>query len=631
MTTSLEIKVQKIGRFLSNMIMPNISAFIAWGVISTLFLPSGWIPNKNCEQLINLMIIYLLPILVGYTGGKLVGGDRGAVVGSIATVGLILSSSMPMLFGAMLIGPLGGWIINLFDKIIQNKIYSGFEMLVNNFSSGIISTILLLLSFFYFGPFVNYISYLLSCIITKMIENNLLPLTAIFVEPAKILFLNNAINHGIFSPLGIQEVVKNHKSVFFFIESNPGPGIGVLVAWLFLGPEKIKNSIKSAIFVQFLGGVHEIYFPYVLIKPKLIFSVILGGMTGIYVLIVCHGGLVSTVSPGSIISILAMTPKNNYFVNIISIFLSFLVSFFSAFIILKINHNNKNNNFLLKDMHDKTCHSRLSYYSYIQNEFSNHTKLIKNIVFACDAGMGSSAIGVGILKRKLSRVNLDNILVCNLAINLLSKKNIDLVITHYKLTDRARLQKPNLKHISIKNFLDHDFYNDLVKFLINHNKKFINNQIEKSIILNEKSQKLFTISKKNIFIGQKASSKIEVIKFIGSQLIKQGYVNSEYVDAMLEREKISPTWIGQSIALPHGTLKSKDSILRTGMIFCQYPQGIVFGDNIEDVAYIVIGIAAKNNEHMQLVNNITNILDDEKIIKKLSHTNKIKDILNIFK
>ena len=231
---STKMFVQNFGRFLSNMVMPNIGAFIAWGFITALFIPTGWLPNETLAAMVGPMIMYLLPVLIGYTGGKLVGGDRGAVVGAVATMGVIVGTDIPMFMGAMIVGPFGGWAIKKFDTAIHGKIKSGFEMLVNNFSAGIIGMICAMLAFWLIGPFVKGVSTALAGGVHFLVNAGLLPLTSIFVEPAKILFLNNAINHGIFTPLGVQQAEEFGKSMVFLIEANPGPGFGLLLAYMCL-------------------------------------------------------------------------------------------------------------------------------------------------------------------------------------------------------------------------------------------------------------------------------------------------------------------------------------------------------------------------------------------------------------
>ena len=228
-------KVQSFGRFLSGMVMPNIGAFIAWGLITALFIATGWLPNEQLSTMVSPMLSYVLPVLIAYTGGKMVGGQRGAVMGAIAVVGVICGApDYPMLMGAMLVGPLGGWVIKQFDKMVEGKIPAGFEMLVNNFSIGILGMLLAIVGFYLIGPFMAAILVFLSGGVDILVKAGLLPLVSIFVEPAKVLFLNNAINHGIFTPLGAEQVKTLGKSVFYMIETNPGAGAGVLLAyWMF--------------------------------------------------------------------------------------------------------------------------------------------------------------------------------------------------------------------------------------------------------------------------------------------------------------------------------------------------------------------------------------------------------------
>jgi PTS system mannitol-specific IIC component len=332
----VKIKIQNFGRFLSNMVMPNIGVFIAWGLITALFIPTGWIPNDELVKLVGPMITYLLPMMIGYTGGKLIAGDRGAVVGAITTMGVIVGTDIPMFMGAMIVGPLGGWAIKKFDQSIEGKIKIGFEMLVNNFSAGIIGMIGCIISFYLIGPLVSLLSDVLASGVHILVNANLLPLTSIFVEPAKILFLNNAINHGIFSPLGIQQANDVGQSIFFLIEANPGPGLGLLLAYIAFGKGSTKQTAGGATIIHFFGGIHEIYFPYILMNPRLIVAVIMSGMTGVFTLTMFNAGLVSPASPGSIFAVLLMAPKASLIGVILSVIISASVSFVVASFMLKI-------------------------------------------------------------------------------------------------------------------------------------------------------------------------------------------------------------------------------------------------------------------------------------------------------
>ena len=620
-TSNIKLKVQNFGRFLSNMVMPNIGAFIAWGFITAIFIPTGWYPNENVAKLITPMITYLLPLLIGYSGGKLVHGERGGVVGAITTMGVVVGASIPMFLGAMIVGPLGGWMIKQFDKAVDGKIKSGFEMLVNNFSAGIIGMLLALLSFFAIGPSVVVASSVLASGVDFMVQHNLLPLTSIIVEPAKILFLNNAINHGIFSPLGIQQAAEHAQSIFFLIEANPGPGLGLLLAYMFFGKGAAKGSASGAAVIHFFGGIHEIYFPYVLMNPRLIIAMILGGMTGVFTLTLFGSGLSSPASPGSIIAILAVTPKTSMLGVIVSVMAAATVSFLVSVVLLKTTKNaDKSFEDAQSDVIAMKDESK-----GLKTETFNLGNVTK-IVVACDAGMGSSAMGAGVLRKKVQDANLD-INVINLAINNLTS-DADIVITHKDLTQRAKQYAPNAHHISLTNFLDSDLYSQLVNELVAA--QGVSNTNNSNIATpTDSNQPLFKLTEKDIFLGLTAQNKEEAIRFAGQKLVDNGYVKPVYIEAMLERERLTSTYLGESIAVPHGTIEAKDSVINTGIVFCQYPAGVKFGEEADDKAKIVIGIAARNNEHLDVIAKLTNALDDPNIIAKLSSTTHFDEVLAI--
>ncbi|USD41549.1 PTS mannitol transporter subunit IICBA [Vibrio sp. SCSIO 43135] len=637
-----KIKIQNFGRFLSNMVMPNIGAFIAWGFITALFIPTGWLPNETLAAMVGPMITYLLPLLIGYTGGKLVGGERGAVVGAITTMGVIVGTDIPMFMGAMMVGPLGGWAIKKFDNYIDGKVKSGFEMLVNNFSAGIIGMLCAILAFMFIGPFVKVVSGVLAGGVNFLVSAHLLPLTSIFVEPAKILFLNNAINHGIFSPLGIQQASETGQSIFFLIEANPGPGLGILLAYMVFGKGTARQTAGGASIIHFFGGIHEIYFPYILMNPRLILAAIAGGMAGVFVLVLFNAGIVSPASPGSIFAILLMTQKGSIVGVLASIAAATAVSFTVAALLMKTQTSTEEDgdkaalDKAKAQMTDMKSGSKGN--AATSSENNGHVDLasVQSIIVACDAGMGSSAMGASMLRKKVQDAGL-NIHVTNLAINSLPE-SADIVITHKDLTDRARKHAPNAHHISLTNFLDSEMYNQFVaKLIAAQNQTAANDdQITKVSVLaaNDDSFEaqqpaVFQIQAENIHLGLQAANKEEAIRFAGNQLVELGYADPEYVDAMFEREKLVPTYLGESIAVPHGTVEAKDRVKKTGIVICQYPSGIQFTDDQDDIAKLVIGIAAKNDEHIQVITTITNALDEPEAIDRLTSTKDVNEILNI--
>ncbi|PJC87597.1 PTS mannitol transporter subunit IICBA [Vibrio sp. HA2012] len=618
-----KVKVQNFGRFLSNMVMPNIGAFIAWGFITALFIPTGWVPNETLASMVGPMIMYLLPLLIGYTGGKMVGGDRGAVVGAVTTMGVIVGTDIPMFMGAMIAGPLGGLAIKKFDQAVHGKVKSGFEMLVNNFSAGIIGMICAIVAYMIIGPAVKVLSSALASGVNVLVDTGILPLTSLFVEPAKILFLNNAINHGIFSPLGIQQSEEMGRSIFFLIEANPGPGLGLLLAYMMFGKGSAKQSAAGASIIHFLGGIHEIYFPYVLMNPRLILAMIGGGMTGVFVNVMFESGLVSPASPGSIFAVLLMTPKSAFVGVILSVICSAAVSCVIASFLLKTQKQTEGDDSLeqaTNQMQDMKASSK-GMAPAAEINMAN----VRKIIVACDAGMGSSAMGASLLRKKVEAANLD-IEVTNLAINSLPG-DVDIVVTHKDLTDRARTHAANAKHISLSNFLDNALYDNLVAELVAA--KGDAKKPETPADTGSSSNGSLKLSDENIFLGLEPKGKEEVIRFAGEQLVKLGYVAPEYIEGMLAREQLVSTYLGESIAVPHGTIETKQYVKKTGIVFCQFPEGVQWGEDADDVAKMVIGIAAQGDEHIQVITAITNSLDDEEAIECLKTTTNPADVLRI--
>ncbi|WP_243387360.1 PTS mannitol transporter subunit IICB [Bacillus kexueae] len=482
--SGIKVKIQRFGSFLSGMIMPNMGAFIAWGIITALFIPTGWLPNEDLANLVGPMITYLLPLLIGYTGGKMVHDVRGGVVGATATMGVIVGADIPMFLGAMVMGPLGGWTIKKFDQLIDGKVKSGFEMLVNNFSAGFVALILTILAYLGIGPVVLSLTEVLAGGVQVIVDAKLLPLASIFIETGKILFLNNAINHGILSPIGIEQAAETGKSVLFLLEANPGPGFGILLAYMLFGKGVSKQSAPGAAIIHFLGGIHEIYFPYILMKPLLLVAAIAGGASGVFTFMLFDAGLVAVPSPGSIFALLAMTPKGNYLGVLAGVIVATVVSFVISSIILKASKQEEDEDALKKATEQssklkgkETRASMLVQNEEAENKEENETesvsanqsdsltqgKEVNKIIFACDAGMGSSAMGASILKNKAKKAGLD-VMITNSSINNLPS-DADIVITHKDLTDRAKAKNPNSTHISVENFLNSPHYDQLIKEL----------------------------------------------------------------------------------------------------------------------------------------------------------------------
>ncbi len=466
----IRAKTQQFGSYLSGMVMPNISAFIAWGLITALFIPDGWWPNESIASLVDPTIKYLLPLLIAFTGGRMVHDFRGGVVGATAAMGVIVGADVPMFLGAMIMGPLAGYLMKKIDQVFQHRIRQGFEMLYNNFSAGILAAILAIFGLWGIGPIVGGLTSILASGVGVIVDAGLLPLANIIVEPAKILFLNNAINHGILTPLGLEQAADAGKSILFLVEANPGPGLGILLAFSIFGKGALKSSAPGAAIIQFLGGIHEIYFPYVLAKPTMILAVIAGGISGVFTFQIFNAGLVAASSPGSILAVLAMTAKDSYFGVILGVLVAAAVSFIISAIILRTSKKDEEDlTDATKKMEEmKGKKSSVSSVLAKDSEDDNAPeKTMKNkedvqkVIFACDAGMGSSAMGASLLRNKFKKANID-ISVTNKAINEIPD-DADIVITHKDLTDRAKAKIATAEHISVENFLNSPKYDELVE------------------------------------------------------------------------------------------------------------------------------------------------------------------------
>ncbi|MFX3634750.1 MAG: PTS mannitol transporter subunit IICB [Candidatus Pristimantibacillus sp.] len=459
----IKVTIQQFGRFLSGMVMPNIGAFIAWGLITALFIPTGWIPNESLATLVGPMITYLLPLLIGYTGGNMIHGTRGGVIGAVATMGVVVGSDIPMFLGAMIVGPLAAWVLKKFDQSIEGKVRSGFEMLVNNFSSGIIGGALALAAYKGIGPVVQVISTGLANGVEFLVNNGLLPLANILIEPGKVLFLNNAINHGVLSPIALDQASKTGQSIIFMLESNPGPGLGILLAYWLFGRGMVKQSAPGAVIIHFFGGIHEIYFPYILMNPRLILAAIGGGIVGTFTFSIFGAGLVASPSPGSIFAYLAMTPRGGLLPVLSGVLTATIASFLISVVLLKTTRKVQDDDIELATEKMKQMKAQSKGTDEAAVGVVDLTKVVNKIVFACDAGMGSSAMGASILRKKLSKAN-STVTVTNTAISEIPT-DADIVISHKTLTNRAKLKAPNAEHISIDDFLKSVEYDVLVQRL----------------------------------------------------------------------------------------------------------------------------------------------------------------------
>lgn len=608
------------------MVMPNIGAFIAWGFITALFIEKGWLPNAQLATLNGPMLNYLLPVLIAFQGGKLIGGDRGGVIGAIATIGVIVGApDYPMLMGAMVMGPLAGFVIKKFDQAMDGRMPAGFEMLINNFSIGILGMLLAILGYYAIGPFMSAVLIVLKGGVEVLVNHNLLPLAAIFIEPAKVLFLNNAINHGIFTPIGIEQAAEAGKSIMYMLEANPGPGLGLLLAyWAFSKDKATKDSAPGAIIIHFLGGIHEIYFPYILMNPLVIVGPIAGNICAILFYSITKAGLVGPSAPGSIIAFMSMSPKSSIVITAIGVLIAAAVSFLVSSPIVKMAGSKS-----LEDAQKKTSDMKAASKGTKAEVLSGadvKTENIKKIVFACDAGMGSSAMGATKFRNRIKPLNL-GITVTNTSVDNVPA-DADVVVCQYILQDRAVKSAPQARLVAIGNFLQDPnldaFYEELAA---GTNETFVSETVDESQIKEEKKVKKAVLKKEGIKTGLKSVDKETAIRAAGQLLCDLGFTDEAYIQAMVDRENMVSTYMGMGVAIPHGTSDAKEDVKKTGIVVMQYPEGVDFG---EEKAYLIIGIAGVGDEHLEILGNIVASLEDEELLENLKKDADIDTIIKTF-
>lgn len=612
--------IQRMGKFLSAMVMPNIGALIAFGFFAALFIDSGWFPHKGLSSLVSPMLTYLIPLLIASTGGRMISGDRGRVVGAIAMVGAILSNtSITMLMAAMVMGPLAGYCIKKFDKAAEGHIPAGFEMLVNNFSAGLIGMVLAILGYFVIGPVMSALLAVLSTGVNVLIQNSLLPLVAVFIEPAKVLFLNNAINHGIFTPLATAQAAEAGKSIMYMLEPNPGPGLGILLAYMFFCKDKAtRDSTTGAVVIHLLGGIHEIYFPYILMNPLVILAPIAGNIAAILWYSITGCGLVGPASPGSIIAYMMMAPETDMLKVFIGVLLSAGISFAIASPIVKMAGGKS-----LEDAQSEVAAMKAEAkgQSAVPGTIENADN-IKKIIFACDAGMGSSAMGATKFRNRI-KASRPDITVTNTSVDNIPA-DCDIAVVQTVLAERAKKSAPQAQLITIGNFLADPALDALYVQLTTGDAPAPLPGENTDIILPDVPVQKQVIIEEGIRLGLAPVTKEEAIDAAGKLLEELGYVDGTYVTAMQEREKLVSTYIGMGVAIPHGTTQAKGTVKKTGIVFLQYPEGVDFG---MEKAQLVFGIAGIGDEHLELLSKLCTLLEDPDRLETLKTTTDVQWVL----
>lgn len=415
--------IHKFGKFYSNIMINMIGIFIFVGILSVIFGDYGWAPNENIYAISQFVYSYVIPALIAYAAGNHMGqiyekrpdvpktgiNHAGGAIAVMAAAGIMIADKNCAILGAMILGPVCGLLWKHVLEPLTRKAVQGMEMLTRNLVAAIVGAAFSITAYYVLTPVLSAVTHVIMMGVDWLIAHKLICLTSVLIEPAKVFFLNNSIHHGILLPLAMQQAEQSGSSMLFLLETNPGPGLGVLLA-LWLSNRKKRKEYAAYMFVECIGGIHEIYFPEVLANLWLLLALIPGGMAGILCMSVFHVASAGLVSPGSILTLLFMS-GHHVLGTLFAVAISTAVSCAIAFFILKrqgkwyteaaISAQEEKEETVQEKKEEAVQEKR----QVLEKELMQEIK----IGFICDAGVGSSAMGAALFRRKLKEEGMNGI------------------------------------------------------------------------------------------------------------------------------------------------------------------------------------------------------------------------------
>ena len=448
--------IHKFGKFYSSIMINMIGIFIFTGVLSVVFGDHGWWPNADIYAISAFVYSYVIPILIAYTAGNQIGTvheatdpDRrttgvhhaGGAIAVLAVSGMILADKNSAILGAMILGPVCGYVWKHLLEPWTRKVVPGLEMLTRNLAAAVTGMGFALVAYIGLAPFIHALTQVLMMGVNALWERNLVCLVSLVIEPCKVFFLNNCINHGILLPLAIQQAGETGTSILFLLESNPGPGFGVLLA-LWLCQRKRRKEYAAYLFVEGIGGIHELYFPVVLSNLILLIPLIAGGMTGSFLFSVLGVTADGAISPGSILTVLLMTGRKAPLA-VLCVAASALVSMGTACLILRVQEQKQ---------------------GITQEEKVVEHKENLTIGFVCDAGVGSSAMGAGLFRRILREQGRKDISVEAYAVDEVPK-DLSIAVCQSSFKELLEKENPGLEIHAMESLLSREEHLALIQTL----------------------------------------------------------------------------------------------------------------------------------------------------------------------
>ncbi|MDW2800210.1 protein-N(pi)-phosphohistidine--sugar phosphotransferase [Clostridium boliviensis] len=436
---------RRVLKYYSRVIAESIPLFVTAGLLSV--FSAGIFQNEHLYEMSKILSSLVIPVFMGYKAGTMCGGEVGGLAGTLAASVVVMAEPVSAMILSVTAGGVAGFLCKKGLDRIKNWIPSGFEMLFSNLYLASLGLLAGGAAYVLLIPEAEWMLGFLGNGLSLMIDRGIIPFISFVVEPLKIIFFNNWINHGIFLPLGLEQLKTQGSSILFLLETNPGPGFGILLAYT-LANRNIRKPMVSSLIIQFLGGIHEVYFPYILSDIRLLAGAIAGSIAGNYCFMVTGSGLLGPASPGSIITILIMADKKHWLGIVMGISISAAVSCFLSCLILS---GRRREPAIDKDKEQKV--------EEMPVKRMEHAK----IYFVCDVGLGSSAMASAIFKKKLRLEGLTGIEVFHVSVDRIPA-DADAIVCQKNFA--RSLPEINIPCFTVDNLTDMSGYKELLNWLM---------------------------------------------------------------------------------------------------------------------------------------------------------------------
>lgn len=461
--------LHKMGKFYSSIIIKNIGIFIFIGLLFVVFNEQGWFPNTEIYAISEMVYNIILPALIGYEAGKQTGGQTGGILAVLAVAGIVAADDAIGILGGMILGPVAGVMWKHSSAWLSRWANSSLQMLVRNVFMGVLGAALAISGYYLLSPILGILTAGVGHCVDYLVTHKIIAALSIIIEPAKVFFLNNIMNHGILVPLGMNQVQESGQSILFLLESNPGPGLGMMAA-LYYGIKKRRKEYAAAMFAQAAGGLHEVYFPFVLSDMMLLIPLIAGGFAGNLCFEFLGSGLQGPVSPGSVITILIMAGKGQVLRTAVGIAVSAIVAFCGSLLVLKIRggYHADEETAAAEEIQELQDIPEQDQKEENRRQEIERMPILK-VGFVCDAGVGSSAMGASLFRRKLAQTELHGLQVQPYAADQIPQ-DLDLIVCQKDFYELLPEREEQVEVCTVSNLMASEEYTAIIEKIQRRNR-----------------------------------------------------------------------------------------------------------------------------------------------------------------